>query len=183
MSERRHYQHWLTPPKAQLPASLADWLQNTGSLTAKLKAHCQQSFSVQLLSSGWQKPTFDEALALRIERRQKVFCREVCLLDGNQPRVFARTVVPLKSYPVLRRGLSRLGNASLGEWLFNDPAVSRGPLKISQLAAGHLLSRHACQAADLPAQALWARRSCFTLRGKALLVSEVFLPATEHYQW
>ncbi|MEX1201144.1 MAG: chorismate lyase [Methylophaga sp.] len=183
MSDRRHYQHWLTPPKAQLPASLADWLQNTGSLTVKLKAHSQQAFSVQLLSSGWQKPTFDEALALRIDRRQQVFCREVCLLDGNQPRVFARTVVPLRSYPVLRMGLSRLGNASLGEWLFNDPAVSRGPMQISLLPSGHLLSRHACQAAELPAQALWARRSCFTLRGKALLVSEVFLPATKHHQW
>lgn len=183
MSDRRHYSHWLTPPKAQLPASLADWLQNTGSLTAKLKAHSQQAFSVKLLSSGWQKPTFDEALALRIDHRQQVFCREVCLLDGNQPRVFARTVVPLRSYPMLRMGLSRLGNASLGEWLFNDPAVSRGPLQISFLAAGHKLSRHACQAAALPAQALWARRSCFTLRGKALLVSEVFLPETEHYRW
>ncbi|MDT8310558.1 MAG: chorismate lyase [Methylophaga sp.] len=183
MSDRRYYPHWLTPPKVQLPASLADWLQNTGSLTAKLKAHSQQAFSVQVRYSGWQKPTIDEALALRIDRRQQVFCREVCLLDGNQPRVFARTVVPLRSYPVLRMGLSRLGNASLGEWLFNDPAVSRGPLQISFLAAGHLLVRHACQAAALPAQALWARRSCFTLRGKALLVSEVFLPETEHYPW
>lgn len=183
MSDRHHYHHWLTPPKAQLPASLADWLQNTGSLTAKLKAHSQQAFSVQLMSSGWQKPTFDEALALRIDPRQQVFCREVCLLDGNQPRVFARTVVPLRSYPMLRMGLSRLGNASLGEWLFKDPAVSRGPLQISLLSSGHLLSRHACLAAALPTQCLWARRSCFTLRGKALLVSEVFLPATEHYPW
>lgn len=183
MSQRRHYPHWLTPPKTRLPANLANWLQDTGSLTAKLKAHSQQTFSVQVVNSGWQKPTIDEARALRIDHRQQVFCREVCLLDGNQPRVFARTVVPLKSYSVLRMGLSRLGNGSLGEWLFNDPAVYRGPLKVSLLTAGHLLSRHACQAAGLPAQTLWARRSCFTLRGKALLVSEVFLPASRQYQW
>lgn len=183
MSALQCYPHWLTPPKSRLPANLANWLRDTGSLTAKLKTHSQDKFSVQLLNSGWQKPTVDEALALKIDRRQQVFCREVCLLDGDQPRVFARTVVPLTSYPVLRIGLSRLGNASLGEWLFKDPAVIRGPLQSSLLAAGHLLSRHACRAAELPTQPLWARRSCFTLRGKALLVSEVFLPATEHYRW
>lgn len=183
MPENHFFPHWLTPPKSRLPADLAGWLQDTSSLTAKLKAHCQQTFAVQLLSSGWQKPTIDEALALGIDRRQQVFCRQVCLLDGDQPRVFARTVVPLASYPILRMGLSRLGNASLGEWLFNDPAVVRGPLQISRLAASHLLSRQACHAADLPAKALWARRSCFTLRGKALLVSEVFIPASGQYQW
>lgn len=179
----RFYLHWRTPTKTRLPPYLAVWLQHTGSLTARLRAHSQADFSVRVLNMGWQKPTIDEALALNIDRRQYVFCREVCLLDGHQPRVFARTIVPMASYPQLRRGLSRLGNSSLGQWLFTDPAVLRGPLQISLLSTSHLLSRHACQAANLSAQVLWARRSCFTLRGKALLVSEVFLPATGPYQW
>lgn len=177
------YPHWLTPHKARLPADLADWLQDSGSLTARLKAHCQQTFSVQLRDSGWQKSMIDEALALNIDRRQQVFCREVCLLDGEQPRVFARTIVPLSSFPALRMGLTRLGNASLGQWLFSDPAVVRGPIEVSLLPVGHLLCQHACQSAGISLQPLWARRSCFTLRGKALLVSEVFLPASGHYQW
>lgn len=183
MAYKRPYQHWLTTYKARLPADLADWLQDSGSLTASLKAHCQHAFSVRMLASGWQKAATDEALALKIDRRQQVFCREVCLLDGQQPRVFARTVVPLASFPLLRTGLSRLGNASLGEWLFNDPSAKRGAIEISLLPASHVLSQHACQAGGIAPQALWARRSCFTLRGKALLVSEVFLPATEHYPW
>ncbi len=177
------YPYWLTPPKARLPAALADWLLDTGSLTARLKAHSQQAFSVRVVNSGWQKANIDEARTLHIDRRQRVYCREVCLLDGQQPRVFARTIVPLASYPTLRMGLSRLGNASLGQWLFNDPSVTRGRIEICRLPANHPLSRHACQAAAIDMQALWARRSCFTLRGKTLLVSEVFLPATEQYQW
>lgn len=177
------YSHWLTPHKARLPAALADWLQDTGSLTARLKAHSQQTFSVKVQNSGWQKANIDEARTLHIDRRQRVYCREVCLLDGQQPRVFARTIVPLASYPTLRMGLSRLGNASLGQWLFNDPGVTRGPIEICRLPIDHPLNRHACQAAAIDMQSLWARRSCFTLRGKTLLVSEVFLPATEQYQW
>ncbi|MCX4190671.1 chorismate--pyruvate lyase family protein [Methylophaga sp. OBS3] len=177
------YPHWLTPPKSRLPENLADWLQDAGSLTVRLKAHSEVGFSVQLRKSSWQKSMFDEALALGVDRRQKVFCREVCLMDGETPRVFARTVVPLSSYPVLRMGLSSLGTASLGHWLFSDPAVTRGPIQVSLLPINHLLCQHACDAAGIPLQPLWARRSCFLLRGKKLLVNEVFLPTAEGYPW
>ncbi|AFJ02472.1 Chorismate--pyruvate lyase [Methylophaga frappieri] len=171
----RDFSHWYPRFKGQLPISLATWLQARGSLTARLKGVSQQGFSVNIQRCNWQYPIVDEALALGTKHHAKVFCREVCLMDGDKPQVFARTIVPQGSYRQLQRRLQRIGRNSLGDWLFRTHGVARGRIMISKLPVNHRLCKQACMAADIRPQQLWARRSVFDFKGCQLLVSEVFL--------
>ena len=67
--------------------SLSFWLQDRGSLTARLQA--KGTFSVELLQQSLAKPTLDEAVALGIARKQLAWIREVALLCDGEPLVFA----------------------------------------------------------------------------------------------
>lgn len=168
--------HWQRPVLATLPTSLRSWLTDTGSLTRQLQQVCEQPFSVALLQSGWQRPLPDESLLLQQPLKQRMFTREVQLLDGDQPQVYARTVVPVKTYHAMRARFEALGNRSLGEMLFNDPRLQRGPIEVACLLPSQPLFKLASRHLTPKPQRLWARRSCFYLAGKAMLVNEVFLP-------
>ena len=64
-----------------------------------------------------------------------------------------------------------------------DPAIARLPLACRRLdgrdARYHRAAAALARQSPAPAlpRALWARRSVFLLRGRALMVSEAFLPA------
>ena len=158
--------------------SLSFWLQDRGSLTARLQA--KGTFSVELLQQSLAKPTLDEAVALGIARKQLAWIREVALLCDGEPLVFAHTVLPYRPRGPLSRWLSRLGNQSLGALLFAHPGFRRGALSCKRLDHRHALFLPAAQAMDLappPPQKLWARRSTFAFGAQAVLVTEVFSPA------
>lgn len=175
----KNWSHWQPPLLQSLPASLRPWLTETGSLTRLLQEACENEFSVALLRTQWQRPMPDEALLLHKRPSQRMFQREVHLLDGDMPQVYARTLVPANTYDAMRARFSSLGNRSLGEMLFNDPSLQRGPIEVAclqppmmqyDLATRHITLRPSC---------LWARRSCFYLDAKPLLVSEIFLPSAK----
>lgn len=105
--------------------------------------------------------------------------RQVCLLCGSQPLVYARTVIP---FPTLRgpvKRLAHLGSRPLGEVLFADKSMRRAPMQVARLLAGHAVYRLALEAVSCVPEELWGRRSLFYLGGKPLLVSEIFLPARD----
>ena|SRR5690554_3309344 len=172
--------HWQSAQTAKLPSALADWLTDEGSLTLKLQQTSQQQFQVDLLHTGWQKPLTEEALKLDQALHENAYCREVILRDGELPRVYARTIVPRSSYQALQTHLHihHLGNRSLGEILFTDPAMVRGSLEVTSLQAGQSLFELAKQSGiEMDVKAvLWARRSCFYFADNKLLVCEMFLP-------
>lgn len=173
----KNWTTWQPPLLQALPASLRWWLTDSGSLTRLLQQACEQDFSVNLLHTSWQRPLPDEALLLRQHPARCLFQREVHLLDGDQPQIYARTLVPVKTYQAMRARFKALGNQSLGEMLFTDPSLKRGPIQVACLTPG--MAQYALATRDIEARpaCLWARRSCFYLNGKALLVSEVFLPS------
>lgn len=172
--------HWHPAATAKLPGELADWLTDKGSLTLRLQQTSQQQFNVDVQQTGWQKPFTDEALKLEQPLYQHAYCREVILRDGDCSRVFARTIVPRTSYQALQAHLHihHLGNRSLGEILFTDPAIQRGPLEVASLRSGQSLFEQAKRyGLELDDKAtMWARRSCFSFAGNSLLVCEMFLP-------
>ena len=158
--------------------SLSFWLEDRGSLTARLQA--KGTFSVKLLQQSLAKPTLDEAVALGIAHNQLAWIREVALLCDGEPLVFAHTVLPYRPRGPLSRWLSRLGNQSLGALLFVHPGFRRGALSCKLLDHRHALFLPAAQAMDLartPPQTLWARRSAFAFGAQTVLVTEVFSPA------
>ena len=150
-----------TVPAWQLPRFWRDWLLDQGSLTARISALRPGTFNVQVVQQYTGRPTTVEQQALKLSARQSVWVREVILRLGDTPLVYARTAIPLSSLRGDETRLRRLGNRSLGSYLFRQPSLRRTPLQVSH-----------CRANDLGVQ--WSRRSVFILHGKPLLVTEAF---------
>ncbi|WP_374356923.1 chorismate lyase [Chitinimonas sp.] len=163
-------------PACQAPRALRDWLVHTGSLTIRLTARFPQ-FRVCLLRQHWALPNRDELRALGLARREMAMVRDVVLMSGDTPLVFAHSVMPRQA---LFHGFGRLrqqGCRSLGATLFANPKIRRGKLAFRCLDRHHRL--HAATEAAVgrvPAR-LWARRSRFELGQSRILVTEVMLPA------
>ena len=167
---------WQPIQKRLLPVKLASWLTETGSLTRRLQTHEKGEFSVHLESSHWLFPLPDEAKLLEVRNKELVYQREVRLMLGELAAVYARTLVPLATFNAMRHRFQTLGNQSLGELLFTDPTVERGPIEIACLKPNQWLYEMAKgEETDYPTE-IWGRRSRFYLNGKILLVNEFFLP-------
>ncbi|KAF0812044.1 Chorismate pyruvate-lyase [Andreprevotia sp. IGB-42] len=167
---RKGWQH----PVLLAPRTLRPWLTATGSLTARLIAH-YPDFSVRVLRQTLAPPHRDERRPLRVARG-RVEAREVLLMSGATPLVYAHSVA---APAALRRGfraVGKLGNRSLGSFLFATPTITRSPLAWRRLDRRHPLWRKAAQQLPGLSGPLWARRSLFRAGADALMVTEVFLP-------
>jgi chorismate--pyruvate lyase len=133
---------------------------------------------VQRLSQRLALPIRDEYRPLGLRPARLALVREVLLLCGDTPLVFAHSVAPRASLRGPWAALRGLGHRPLGAALFADPRIQRHPLECRLLDRRHPLYRRAIRHLDHPPASLWARRSRFTLHGASLMVTEVFLPAT-----
>ena len=156
---------------------MQDWLVHCGSLTARLKHRCGK-FSVEKVSTKIRPANPDEERELHLRRGQFAYVREVVLHCDGEAVVFAHSVVPLKNLRGAWNSVSRLGSRPLGEALFTNHLVQRHPLSYRTLHRHHRLYQQTMRAVALGNKVnLLARRSRFTLKGRALMVTEVFLPA------
>ncbi|MDO6687563.1 chorismate lyase [Agarivorans sp. 2_MG-2023] len=166
--------HWQLPEALPVySATLQDWLVYPGSLTARLRQHCQQ-FSIQVLFEGYAEIAEHEAKAVACQGPYWV--REVLLCCDGQAWVFARSVIPKSSLEGDAAAISRLANKPLGELLFTDKG-QRQTLELCQIEQNSSIYQHA-----QTQQALWGRRSRFLLASAPLLVAEIFLPNSLAYQ-
>ncbi len=169
-------QGWLTHPFF-LPREFRGWLADEGSLTHRLRQRCRD-FSVRPVRVGFARPNRDENSLLQLRADELAYIREVVLNCNGQAVVFAHSVVAAGSLRGPWAAVTRLGSRPLGEALFGNPLVARGSLQYRRIEARHALARQAARAGiAVSGKSLWARRSLFSLRGHALLVTEVFLPA------
>lgn len=174
---RRHtapvrWRHWQRYRRGQLPPALRPWLLAEGSLTRHLTEAAGGDFRVQLLRQGWQRPTLAERQLLGLDVRALALVREVVLWGAGQPWVYGRSIIPNDSLSGELRRLKKLRDSSLGSLLFRYPQLSRTPFELAAIdGASQLPPALRCDAR------LWARRSRFALDGRALVVSETFLPA------
>ncbi|MDR3368510.1 chorismate lyase [Rhodoferax sp.] len=164
---------------------LRNWLQASGSLSARLAA-TGSVFSVQVLRQGREALTPDEAQALGVARGCAGYAREVLLRVDDHARVFARSVTTHADSLGAWRSVRGLGTRPLADVLFKRSGISRGPLSYTQLAPTTVLRRRVSQhlhvslnptpqAHDNLTRSLSARRSAFERRGRPLLVMEVFI--------
>ncbi|TDG15715.1 chorismate lyase [Seongchinamella unica] len=157
----------------ELAPAVRRWLLDDGSLTGRLIDQCRGPFSVQRLYQGWDVPLPSERRLLRLPQRQLSIVREVVLRQGDDSVVFARSVLPLTSLTGKLAHLRRLQNRPLGAILFNHAGMRRSPFEVARLdGASDYIPAFLRQ--QEPA---WARRSRFTIDGRSLMVSEVFLHA------
>ncbi|NMG03108.1 chorismate--pyruvate lyase family protein [Azoarcus taiwanensis] len=171
--------HWRPRPLTPtLPPGLRPWLTDTRSLTARIVARSGR-FHVAVLEQRRARPMSDERALFSLRTGEYLRVREVILYADDQPVVYARSVVSERDLRLVWRVFRGIGSRPLGAALFADPRIRRQPLFSAALKRGdaryHRALIHAKTLAR-PAR-LWARRSLFRLRGRDLLVTEVFLPA------
>jgi chorismate--pyruvate lyase len=166
---------WL-PRLPRRNAAYHAWLTERGSLTRRIVSRCRDGFRVRVLRFELGKPCQGEARLLGLAPCQLAWIREVLLYCGDQPVVFAHSVLPTDGINGPWRSLTGLGNRPLGEALFSDPRIERGRLNLLIVNPRHPLHRRVEKALAVP-NGLPARRSLFSLSGHPILVTEVFLPA------
>lgn len=157
------------PIAAQRPLMSAAWWQwiaSCDSLTMRLIAAAEgREFRVRLLDQRIGRPRIEEARALGLPFGRHAWLREVALCIEGRPWVMARSVAPLAQLRGQR--LDRLGERSLGSWLFRQPDLERGAIEVTRdpVPFAH------------DAFGPWGRRSIFRHGRFAVLVQEFFLDA------
>lgn len=130
---------------------------------------------MQVLSQVRDRPRLDEAQVLGMQHREMAIVRQVLLLCGRNPRVYARTVIPVTSLRGKLQRLAGLGTRPLGGVLFADPGMRRGIVELAEILPGQAVFAAATGHMRQRPAAIWGRRSVFRISGKPLLVSEIFL--------
>lgn len=172
MQGARKWQPWL-PPQA---LALRSWLGEQASLSRRLAA-AVAGFHVRVLTERRASPLPDEQYLFPPHRWVRE--RDVLLCGGDEVLIYAHSISPSRTRDAAWPLLRRLGSRPLGHLLFENPKVYRSPLRFRRLDARHTLHRRIERALHRRLPALWARRSLFVLRGRTLLVTEVFLPSME----
>jgi chorismate lyase len=163
------------PSPVNVQRSYHRWLTDRGSLTRRLQVRCP-AFSVRAVHQRLDLPCRDEVSLVKTRRKEQVVVREVYLYCYETPVVFAHSVLKRRSLRGAWRSISRQGTKPLGAALFANPLVQRTPLYFKKLASHHELYSRACRLLKTLPNHLWARRSVFILRGRPIMVTEVFLP-------
>lgn len=194
------YWEWQVSVPSEQP-TLSHWLQDTGSLTERLRLHSTQ-FRVQLLSTHSQVPLTAEQASWLGE--DQAYCREVLLLCDEQPWIYASSLYSNAAHDAVP-ALGDLGPRALGELLFDHPALVRSRFEFAQLSGPQcqqlthniqqqsrqfelftafnstLLERESCEKTATP-MLPWARRSLLSIPEASVLVSELFLPVAVAYR-
>ncbi|MCB1957924.1 MAG: chorismate lyase [Rhodocyclaceae bacterium] len=177
MKTRPEREDWLhSVPRCDETVALRPWLVEKGSLTARIRARCRH-FRVHVIRQALARPHRDEARLLGLRRGELAWLREVVLEADGAPVVYARSVLPRHNLRGGWRLFAGIGQRPLGAALFADPRIRRAPLAVRRLDTRDVRHGRASRVVGAPGGALWARRSVFRLRGRALMVCEVFLPA------
>lgn len=157
------------------------WLQSPGSLTQLLKSR-YADFVVHTQNEGWCKPLQDDWPMLQVGRHTSHYwVRDVWLMGGGRPRVFAHSVIPRQALRSAWRQMRSMGVRPLGAALFANPRIQRGALSFCKLPRQHVLMRTIQQTLNMQHYpVIWARRSMFAQGRNQLLVTEVFLPEDLH---
>lgn len=162
--------------RADIPERYRPWLFDTASLTERLIARCGGNFRVQLLDQRRTRPLRNEAGALGMRAGTRAVVRQVRLMCGATPWVFARTIIPPRTLARKSHRFTVLGARSLGAMLFADPSMERGETEVARLTPSDRLYHLATRDLRDKPETIWGRRSLFRLGGKPLLVCEFFLP-------
>ena len=159
-----------------VPGQWRPWLSDTGSLTQRLIDACNGELTVQVLRQNLGVPRLSERRALGVPQRRQALIREVILLGGGIPWVYARSIIPLSTLTGRLRRLRQLDNRPLGALLFSEPSMCREPVEIACYTSAQMPTALAAKQSTM-----WGRRSVFRLHNKPLLVSEIFLPDFKPY--
>lgn len=159
---------------SQPAAELRPWLDETGSLTKRLRGVYGDQLAVRLLYHYWKPAFAEECQQLKVAHHRYQLVREVLLHIDDTPLVLARTILPQPTIRIAHRNLSHLGTRPLGEVIFAYPDLELRQRYFSH-ATPNIWST-AVQSEFPVEQTVWGRRTLYAIHNQPLLVSEFFLP-------
>ena len=143
-----------------LASSLQSWLNETGSLTQRLRTQHNNQFNVSVLLQNWAHGFADETALLNQPQQRYQLIREVTLYASHQPVILAK----------LQGKKSQYGE--LGEVIFAYPNLQ---ILTRQFSSTHFYTgQH--QNSLQPNELIWGRRTLYGIANHPLLVAEFFLP-------
>lgn len=157
-----------------IPATIASWVFENHSLTARLRREVSPHFKVNVLTHSWQKPYRDEAKLLDQPFTIRSLVREVRLESNGMALIVARTIIPSDTLIGAHRRLSHLGTRPLGEVIFSYPQLKRIHLSCAHVPPDYWIES-ALEKFDIDKN-IWGRRTLYSIGGPKLLVCEFFLP-------
>mgnify|MGYP001156838444 CR=1 FL=1 len=137
---------------------IKSWLLEEGPITSRIKSN--ELFKLSLIKDQIEKVDLQEIEFLGKEIGQ-VKIREVILFGDEQPRVFARSLIPVKTIKDGFSKLGELGTKPLGDILFEREVFK----KIEVVYAKFTNSENI----------FWGRKSKYLVKNLPLSVMEVFL--------
>lgn len=165
---------------AKLPSRrFREWLCDGHSMTRRMR-RIHQHVSIDVISHKHNLPTLEEAVALKIKPTNLCSIREIVMWCDGQPWLYARTVMPFSALVGNMARLRYLGTRPLGQFLFQNSAIARSQFQFTAITPEDEIF-HKAVPIGWTAQKLWARRSSFTIRQHAILLTEIFLPDMEAY--
>jgi len=156
----------------RLPLVWQSWLDETGSLTQRLRGE-YGDITVEVLQQGWRRAFASERRFLPGPDRQRLWVREVVLSAQHRPLIVARTVIPAMTIRNTQHRLLRLGNRPLGDVMFRAPSLTRAARQWTTVPV-HVWRTGVQGTWKTP---VYGRRTLYRMAGQPLLVSEFFLPA------
>lgn len=166
---------WLSADApAALPddPGLRDWLQDSGSLTSRLRQACAAGFRLELLGEATETVPGDARMLLQQDqaraRRVRMFC-------GQHLCVCATTLIPASTLSA-NPWLAALGDRPLGDALLERGGIQRSPFEFARVSTAHPLFAPSLEGPDIRPSRIWARRSRFSLGPGSLLIYEMFFP-------
>lgn len=165
--------------QATMPQSAtwqAPWLLATGSLTQRLQQVCRNEFKVMVLKHEFILAPDFICAELVMQPQERVLQREVLLCDGDQPLVFACSLLPEAALHGRYQALRELGSRPLGHWIFSEPVLNRKTLLFAALSSKAALFQNLSMSTET---LLLGRKTLFVGADKPFLVSEFFLPALQ----
>jgi chorismate--pyruvate lyase len=163
----------------QAPRQWQSWLSDTGSLTQKIEQAIGQQLEVRVLRDCRQNLNSDESRYFQLQT-QRCRIREVLLCANGTPLVMARSVLPTLSSAGSNQAVLRLGSKPLGAVLFSKNrkrSKKKALREITRLNKRSSLWQQCQKRHAQLSSPLWARRTLYQLKGRPLLVCEIFLPA------
>ena len=152
------------------------WLTRPYVLSDAIQKVSQQLFSVQVLSQCLSPLETDEHA---VHQASEAYLREVFLLAGEEPWVYARVSIST-TCPHFLKKIEALGNRPIGvSLLYDNKTIERSAFQFryhQNFCLGE--SKHHTSFLD---QSIWARRSVFADQKTQLLVSEYFSPTIRSY--
>lgn len=173
----------LNQKRNQIENNLYNWLVLSNNLTETIKKTGAQ-FSLTVLKQSFDTPYFDEINSFNdylIDASYSMI-RKVFLNADNIPIVFARVIIPEKTYLNYYDEFSKLGNAPIGNTiLYANKQIERKDFEYKAVDDSDQIFQELIDFYKIKnKKRIWARRSIFILPKGPLLISELFLKVPDY---